>query len=60
MAQKIRKRLRLIGGLDLLNLVQIGGVRRRMPYDTWYHVHLMTYAAVFLTFLTRLVAGASV
>jgi predicted ferric reductase len=28
-----------------------------MPYDTWYHVHLLTYAAVFLTFWHQLSTG---
>jgi predicted ferric reductase len=28
-----------------------------MPYDTWYHVHLMTYAAVFLTFWHQITTG---
>jgi predicted ferric reductase len=45
------------GLLLLIGLVSIGGVRRRMPYDTWYHVHLMTYAAVFLTFWHQIAAG---
>ncbi|CAL9390200.1 ferredoxin reductase family protein [Streptomyces sp. enrichment culture] len=43
--------------LLLVGLVSIGGVRRRMPYDTWYHVHLMTYAAVFLTFWHQIAVG---
>ncbi|MFE2043959.1 ferric reductase-like transmembrane domain-containing protein [Streptomyces sp. NPDC059477] len=43
--------------LVLIGLVSIGGVRRRMPYDTWYHVHLMTYAAVFLTFWHQISTG---
>ncbi|MFJ4684284.1 ferric reductase-like transmembrane domain-containing protein [Streptomyces sp. NPDC091377] len=45
------------GLLLLIGLVSIGGVRRRMPYDTWYHVHLMTYAAVFLTFWHQISTG---
>lgn len=41
----------------LIGLVSIGPVRRRMPYDTWYHIHLMTYAAVFLTFWHQITTG---
>ncbi|MET8825334.1 ferredoxin reductase family protein [Streptomyces sp. NPDC004610] len=43
--------------LVLIGLVSIGPVRRRMPYDTWYHVHLTTYAAVFLTFWHQISTG---
>ncbi|WP_191971299.1 ferredoxin reductase family protein [Streptomyces luteolifulvus] len=45
------------GLLFLIGLVSIGGVRRRMPYDAWYHIHLMTYAAVFLTFWHQITTG---
>ncbi|MDQ0989885.1 ferredoxin reductase family protein [Streptomyces sp. V3I7] len=45
------------GLLVLIGLVSIGGLRRRMPYDTWYHLHLMTYAAVFLTFWHQISTG---
>ena len=45
------------GLLLLIGLVSIGPVRRRMPYDTWYHVHLLTYAAVFLTFWHQITTG---
>ncbi|MCF4137517.1 ferredoxin reductase family protein [Streptomyces sp. Tue 6430] len=43
--------------LVVIGLASIGPVRRRMPYDTWYHVHLLTYAAVFLTFWHQLTTG---
>ncbi|MFF2651566.1 ferric reductase-like transmembrane domain-containing protein [Streptomyces sp. NPDC058045] len=33
-------------------------VRRRMRYETWYHLHLLTYAAVFLAFWHQLALGA--
>ncbi|GHB87852.1 hypothetical protein GCM10010348_00950 [Streptomyces anthocyanicus] len=33
-------------------------VRRRMRYETWYHLHLFTYAAVFLGFSHQLALGA--
>ncbi|MEU6480303.1 ferredoxin reductase family protein [Streptomyces sp. NPDC047017] len=45
------------GLLVLIGLVSAGPVRRRMPYDTWYHVHLGTYAAVFLTFWHQIGTG---
>ncbi|MGJ5895907.1 ferredoxin reductase family protein [Streptomyces niveiscabiei] len=45
------------GLLVLIGVVSVGGVRKRMPYDTWYHIHLMTYAAVFLTFWHQLTTG---
>jgi predicted ferric reductase len=45
------------GLLLLIGLVSVGGLRRRMPYDTWYHIHLMTYAAVFLTFWHQISTG---
>lgn len=45
------------GLLVLVGFVSIGPVRRLMPYDTWYHVHLLTYAAVFLTFWHQLSTG---
>ncbi|NJP75669.1 ferric reductase-like transmembrane domain-containing protein, partial [Streptomyces sp. C1-2] len=32
--------------------------RRRMRYETWYHLHLLTYAAVFLAFAHQLALGA--
>ena len=41
----------------LIGLTSVGAVRRRMPYDTWYHVHLTTYAAVFLTFWHQITTG---
>ncbi|MDO0928554.1 ferredoxin reductase family protein [Streptomyces sp. TG1A-8] len=41
----------------LIGLTSAGAVRRRLPYDTWYHVHLLTYAAVFLTFWHQITTG---
>ncbi|MEU3660847.1 ferredoxin reductase family protein [Streptomyces sp. NPDC032940] len=41
----------------LIGLLSIGPVRRRIPYDFWYHVHLLTYVAVFLTFWHQLATG---
>jgi predicted ferric reductase len=45
------------GLLFLIGLLSMGPVRRRMGYDTWYHIHLLTYAAVFLTFWHQLSTG---
>ncbi|WP_406128758.1 ferric reductase-like transmembrane domain-containing protein [Streptomyces sp. NBC_00989] len=41
----------------LIGLSSIGAVRRRLPYDLWYHVHLLTYAAVFFTFWHQISTG---
>ncbi|GAB1334620.1 ferredoxin reductase family protein [Streptomyces sp. E-15] len=43
--------------LVVIGLTSAGGIRRRLPYDTWYHVHLLTYAAVFLTFWHQIGTG---
>jgi predicted ferric reductase len=45
------------GLLVVIGLLSAGPVRRRIPYDLWYHVHLLTYAAVFLTFWHQLTTG---
>ncbi|MER7968334.1 MULTISPECIES: ferredoxin reductase family protein [unclassified Streptomyces] len=45
------------GLLFLIALISVGGIRRRLPYDAWYHVHLLTYAAVFLTFWHQISTG---
>ncbi|MEW2250267.1 ferredoxin reductase family protein [Streptomyces sp. NPDC006975] len=45
------------GLLLVIGLLSVGGVRRRLGYDTWYHVHLLTYAAVFLTFWHQISTG---
>ncbi|MET7285818.1 ferredoxin reductase family protein [Streptomyces sp. NPDC005573] len=41
----------------LIGLTSVGVIRRRLPYDSWYHVHLLTYAAVFLTFWHQITTG---
>ncbi|WP_286260373.1 ferredoxin reductase family protein [Streptomyces graminofaciens] len=45
------------GFLVLIGLISIGPVRKRIPYDLWYHTHLLTYAATFLTFWHQLSTG---
>ncbi|MFC4033402.1 ferric reductase-like transmembrane domain-containing protein [Streptomyces polygonati] len=49
-----------IGGLLLLavGVVSARAVRRRVRYETWYHLHLLTYLAVFLAFWHQLALGA--
>lgn len=43
--------------LLFIGLLSMGGIRRRIPYDTWYHIHLLTYAAVYLSFWHQLSTG---
>ncbi|MCZ4604122.1 ferredoxin reductase family protein, partial [Streptomyces sp. Lzd4kr] len=43
--------------LVLVGLVSAGGVRRRMRYELWYYLHLLTYAAVYLAFWHQLATG---
>ncbi|MGW1212125.1 ferredoxin reductase family protein [Streptomyces sp. NPDC002499] len=45
------------GLLFFIGLISVGGIRKLIPYDTWYHVHLLTYAAVFLTFWHQISTG---
>ncbi|MFF1318475.1 ferric reductase-like transmembrane domain-containing protein [Streptomyces chartreusis] len=44
--------------LLLVGLVSAGAVRRRMRYELWYHLHLLTYAAVYLTFWHQVATGS--
>ncbi|MEU9010186.1 ferredoxin reductase family protein [Streptomyces sp. NPDC048479] len=46
------------GLLLLIGFVSAGAVRRRMSYETWYYLHLLTYVAVYLTFWHQLATGA--
>ncbi|MFJ9586742.1 ferredoxin reductase family protein [Streptomyces acidicola] len=45
------------GILVFIGLISMGPVRRRIPYDLWYHVHLLTYVATFMTFWHQLSTG---
>jgi ferredoxin-NADP reductase len=49
-----------IGGLLLIvvGVVSVRAVRRRVRYETWYYLHLLTYLAVFLAFWHQLALGA--
>ncbi|MCP9208099.1 ferredoxin reductase family protein [Streptomyces sp. NEAU-Y11] len=44
--------------LVVIGLISAGMVRRRISYEIWYYLHLLTYAAVFLTFWHQLSTGA--
>ncbi|MGW2618721.1 ferredoxin reductase family protein [Streptomyces sp. NPDC001500] len=44
--------------LFAVGLVSAGAVRRRVSHEFWYYVHLLTYAAVFLSFGHQLALGA--
>ncbi|PWI20632.1 ferric reductase [Streptomyces sp. Act143] len=44
--------------LLLVGLVSAGAVRRRVRYETWYYLHLLTYAAVYLAFWHQLATGS--
>ncbi|MFF3402470.1 ferric reductase-like transmembrane domain-containing protein [Streptomyces sp. NPDC002659] len=46
------------GLLLLIGFVSAGAVRRRMSYETWYYLHLLTYVAVYLTFWHQLATGS--
>lgn len=43
--------------LLLVGFVSAGAVRRRMRYELWYYLHLLTYAAVYLAFWHQLATG---
>lgn len=49
-----------VGTLALITVgvLSARAVRRRVSYETWYHVHLLTYAAVFLVFFHQVSLGA--
>lgn len=46
------------GLLLFIGFVSAGMVRRKMSYETWYYLHLLTYVAVYLTFWHQLATGA--
>ncbi|MGW3134933.1 ferredoxin reductase family protein [Streptomyces sp. NPDC001139] len=43
--------------LVVIGLISLKGIRRRLPYDLWYHIHVLTYGAFFLTFWHQLSDG---
>ncbi|WP_435172314.1 ferredoxin reductase family protein [Actinacidiphila sp. bgisy145] len=49
-----------IGGALLIavGVVSARAVRRKVSYETWYYLHLLTYLAVFLAFWHQLALGA--
>ncbi|MFR9795828.1 ferric reductase-like transmembrane domain-containing protein [Streptomyces sp. MS06] len=44
--------------LLFVGLVSGGAVRRRMHYEVWYYLHLLTYVSVYLAFWHQLTAGS--
>ena len=47
-----------LGLLVVVGAISARTVRRRVSYETWYLIHLLTYIAVALSFLHVLTAGA--
>lgn len=49
-----------LGGalLLLVGAVSVRAARRRMRYEVWYYLHLLTYLAIFLAFWHQLALGA--
>lgn len=47
-----------LGLLVVVGIISARSVRRRVSYETWYLIHLLTYIAVALSFLHVLTAGA--
>jgi predicted ferric reductase len=43
--------------LVLVGVVSARAVRRRLPYETWYHVHLLVYVAIALAFAHEFAVG---
>ncbi|NJQ01459.1 ferredoxin reductase family protein [Streptomyces sp. PLAI1-29] len=44
--------------LVVIGLVSANAARRKLRYEVWYYLHLLTYAAVFLAFWHQLSTGA--
>lgn len=44
--------------LVLVGVVSARAVRRKLPYETWYHVHLLVYVAIALAFAHEFSVGA--
>jgi predicted ferric reductase len=45
------------GILVLTGLISLRAVRRRIPYEIWYYLHLGVYAAIALAFMHQIVLG---
>jgi ferredoxin-NADP reductase/DMSO/TMAO reductase YedYZ heme-binding membrane subunit len=45
--------------LLLIAAISAGAARRRVSYETWYYIHLLTYAAIALAFSHQFSDGAS-
>ncbi|MCF6525497.1 ferric reductase-like transmembrane domain-containing protein [Streptomyces sp. JJ36] len=44
--------------LFLVGFVSVGALRRRLRYELWYYLHLLTYPAVYLVFWHQLATGS--
>ena len=47
-----------LGLLILVGVVSARAVRRKLSYESWYHVHLLVYAAIGLAFAHEFAVGA--
>ena len=47
-----------LGLLVLVGVVSARAVRRRLSYESWYHVHLLVYLAIGLAFAHEFAVGA--
>jgi predicted ferric reductase len=45
--------------LLLIAAISAGAVRRRVSYETWYYLHLLTYASIALAFSHQFAVGPS-
>jgi predicted ferric reductase len=43
--------------LVLVGVVSARAVRRKLPYETWYHIHLLVYVAIALAFAHEFAVG---
>jgi predicted ferric reductase len=44
--------------LALLGLTSLNAVRKRIKYESWWKVHLVSYFAVFLSFMHQILTGS--
>jgi len=44
--------------LLLLGLTSLNAVRKRIKYESWWKVHLVSYVAVFLSFMHQILTGS--
>lgn len=44
-------------GFAVVSISSLRSIRRRMPYETWYFIHLLAYASLALAFLHEMYIG---